>query len=89
MEIGPINLNMTAPIAAPVVPSDRTAEHRDVVQAVKALNAAGMFGNEDELVFQRDDKTQRMVVRLVNKDTKEVVSQVPPEYVLRLAEDLR
>jgi uncharacterized FlaG/YvyC family protein len=30
-----------------------------------------------------------MVVRIVNRNTKEVVSQIPPEYVLRLAEDLK
>jgi uncharacterized FlaG/YvyC family protein len=26
-----------------------------------------------------------MVIRVVNKKTREVVSQIPPEYVLRLA----
>jgi len=29
------------------------------------------------------------VIRLVNRKTKEVVSQIPPEYVLRLASDLK
>ena len=30
-----------------------------------------------------------MVIRVINRQTKEVVSQVPPEYVLRLSEDLK
>lgn len=67
--------------------SPAATEARDVVQAIKALNGAEMFGPENELRFQRDLQTQRMVVRLVNRKTSEVVTQVPAEYVLRLAED--
>jgi hypothetical protein len=29
-----------------------------------------MFGEENELTFQRDPVTQRMVVRIVNRTTK-------------------
>lgn len=77
------------PVMAPVetVPADQAAENREVVRAVKALNGTEMFGEENELTFQRDPNTQRMVVRIVNRNTKEVVSQIPPEYVLRLAAD--
>ena len=74
---------------APVVPVDRAAEVRDVVRAVKAVNGTEMFGPENELRFQKDPQTQRMVMRVVNRKTSEVVSQVPEEYVLRLAEDLK
>jgi uncharacterized FlaG/YvyC family protein len=73
---------------APVAPVDKTAEHRQVVQAVKAVNGTEMFGPENELQFQKDPQTKRMVVRVVNRNTREIVSQVPAEYVLRLAEDL-
>jgi flagellar protein FlaG len=72
----------------PVPPVDRTAT-RDIVQAVKAVNGAEMFGPENELVFQKDLQTQRMVVKLVNRQTGDVVNQVPVDYVLRLAEDRR
>ncbi len=72
---------------APVAPVDAAAESRVVVKAVKALNGTEMFGPENELRFQKDPQTQRMVVRLVNRKTREVVTQVPPEYVLRLAEE--
>ena len=79
------------PVTAPVetVPADQAAENRDVVRALKALNGSEMFGEENELTFQRDPSTQRMVVRIVNRSTKEVVSQIPPEYVLRLSEDMK
>jgi uncharacterized FlaG/YvyC family protein len=73
----------------PVAPVDMQAESREVVQAVKALNGAEMFGDENELRFQRDPQTQRMVVRLVNRRTSEVVEQIPAEYVLRLSQDLK
>jgi uncharacterized FlaG/YvyC family protein len=80
--------HIVQPVTAPVetVPADQAAENRDVIRAVKALNGSEMFGEENELTFQRDQVTQRMVVRIINRTTKEVVSQIPPEYVLRLAE---
>jgi uncharacterized FlaG/YvyC family protein len=71
-----------------VAPVDKTAEHRQVVQAVKAVNGTEMFGPENELRFQKDPESKRMVVRVVNRKTREVLSQVPAEYVLRLAEDI-
>jgi len=70
-------------------PADRTAGAREVVQAVKAVNQAEMFGPENELLFQRDARTQKMVIRVVNRKTQEVANQIPAEYVLRLAEEHR
>jgi uncharacterized FlaG/YvyC family protein len=75
--------------AAPVASVEHSAEHRDVVQAVKAVNATEMFGQENELVFQMDRQARRMVVQVINRQTREVVSQIPPEYVLRLSEGVR
>ena len=74
---------------APAVTVDKAAENRQVVQAVKAVNGTEMFGPENELCFQKDPEMNRLVVRVVNRKTKEVLSQVPAEYVLRLAEDLK
>jgi uncharacterized FlaG/YvyC family protein len=47
-----------------------------------------MFG-ENELTFQKDPQTHRMVIKIINRNTQEVVMQIPPEYVLQLAEDLK
>jgi uncharacterized FlaG/YvyC family protein len=79
----------TAPAPTPTTPVDKAAENREVIQAVKALNSSQMFGQDNELLFQKDRQTHRMVVRVVNRKTQEVVSQIPPEYVLRLAADGR
>ena len=82
---GVSDLHAPAPVATP----DKAAENRQVVQAVKAVNGAEMFGEENELRFARDAVTNRMVIRVINRKTSEVVSQVPEEYVLRLAEDIK
>jgi uncharacterized FlaG/YvyC family protein len=84
MDITGINRATTSLHApTPVEPVDKTAEIRDVVQAVRAVNGAEMYGPEYELRFQKDTASQKMVVRLVNRRTQEVVTQVPAEYVLR------
>lgn len=90
MDITAINRSATGVHAPePAVTSDKVAEKREVVQAVKAVNGSEMFGMENELRFQKDPETNRFVVRVVNRKTREVISQVPEEYVLRLAEDLK
>lgn len=90
MDVSPIqrgNSTQSAPTAA--IPADRATENREIVQAVKAVNQAELFGQDSQLMFQRDPETQRMVIRMVNRTTNEVISQIPPEYVLRLAKDLK
>jgi uncharacterized FlaG/YvyC family protein len=74
---------------APTIPVDHNAQNREIVQAVKALNGTEMFGPENELRYQKDPETRRLVVRVVNRKTQDVVSQIPPEYILRLSEDLK
>ena len=89
MDITALNrISQDLPAAATPVPVEKAAENREVVQAVKALNNTEMFGQENELVFQKNPQTQRMVIKVVNRATKDVVLQLPPEYVLDLAENL-
>jgi uncharacterized FlaG/YvyC family protein len=59
------------------------------VQAVKALNAAASFGENNELTFLLDRNSRLPVIRIIDRETKEVVDQIPPEYILRMAEELR
>ena len=79
------------PIAAVAVskPSEQMAETREIIQAVKALNGAEKVGQDNELTFQMDRQTRRTVIRVVNRKTGETISQLPPEYVLRLADELK
>jgi uncharacterized FlaG/YvyC family protein len=79
----------SAPTPVQAISAERAAENRDVVQAVKALNATEMFGQGNELTFLMDPQTKRMLLRVVNRKTRETISQVAPEDALRLAEDLK
>ncbi len=90
MDVNSLNrITQGAPAVATPVSADAVAEKRQVVQAVKALNKSEMFGEDNGLEFQRDPSSKRWVVKVVNRTTGDVVSQVPAEYVLRLADDLR
>jgi flagellar protein FlaG len=81
-------VNAPAPSAATPIPSEQLAQQRELIQAVKAVNASELFGENSELTFAMDRKSQRPVVRILDRKTKEVLQQIPPEYVLRMAEGL-
>lgn len=90
MDISTVIGNTDVPVAAaPQIPPVKAAQNRSIVQAVKALNGTEMFGQDNQLTFQRDPYSHQMVIRVINMKTQEVVSQIPQEYVLRLAEDLK
>ena len=86
-------LNSFPPVStaqtAPVEPQLQAGQRRELIQAIKAVNTASLFGQENELTYVLDRNTRRAVARLVNRETHEVVQQIPDEYVLRLAEELR
>jgi uncharacterized FlaG/YvyC family protein len=90
MDITAVSGVMNVPAAAaPAIPQENAAENRTIVQAVQALNGTEMFNHDNQLTFQRDPQSHRMVVQVVNRRTHEVVSQIPAEYLLRMAEDLK
>lgn len=89
MDITPMHRPGSALSPAPApVPAEKAAENREIIQAVKALNAAELFGQNSELTFLFDRGTQRPIIRLVDRKTKDVIRQIPPENVLRMAQDL-
>jgi flagellar protein FlaG len=87
MDIAP--LHSPGPVAAPTPQADmeRSAQNREIIQAVKAINGAELFGSGNELTFTIDRLTQRTVIRLVNRVTRDVIRQIPAEAVLRMAEE--
>ena len=54
---------------------------------MKTVNAAEMFGQENELTFKIDKAAGIAVVRIVNRETGELVEQIPTEEVLKMAEE--
>lgn len=88
MDIGAVARASTVSIATQPVPTETPAPQRELIQAVQALNASEMFGHNEELTFAFDRESRRFVMRLVDRKTREVVRQIPPEYALRIAEEL-
>lgn len=74
------------PQSSPLPPSD-AAERRELISATKAVNASGMM-DQNQLVFTVDPQTRRPVIQVQDRETHEVVMQLPPDYVLQLAKDL-
>ncbi len=75
--------------ASAPVPPEKMAQQRELIQAVKAVNAAGLFGQNNELTYVLDPQTHRAILRIINRNTQEVIDQIPPEYLLRLAASLK
>lgn len=59
-----------------------------VEQAVSAVNDYINKLRHRELTFSVDDKNGQMVIKLMDTETKQVIRQVPPEYMLRLADTI-
>jgi uncharacterized FlaG/YvyC family protein len=70
------------------VPPEQAAANRDLVQAVKAVNEAGTFGDNNEITFQIDRASHLPLVRIIDRTTNQVVEQIPAEYILELAQSL-
>ena len=79
--------DISAGLTGPPVRDGEMAQTRQAVRAAKAVNDSSILGN-NQLVFVVDRQTHQAIFRVVDRSTQQVVSQVPPEYVLRLAEDL-
>ncbi|MBZ5591176.1 MAG: flagellar protein FlaG [Acidobacteriia bacterium] len=83
MDVAPLH---TAPLAAAPAPVSGSAElqaqNRQLIQAVHAVNAAELFGEDSELAFVLERRTGRAIVRLVRRKSRELIRQVPPEEVL-------
>jgi uncharacterized FlaG/YvyC family protein len=90
MDISSINsaVNFSVPTDAGS-PRPVSPDQRHLIQAVKAVNGSELFGQENEVTFIVDRVTRRPVVRIVNRKSGQVVDQIPAEYVLRLAEELK
>ena len=59
-------------------------DSRDAGTIVKELNDAVQIINTN-LSFSVDEPTGKTVIKVINADTKEVIRQIPPEDMLRVA----
>jgi flagellar protein FlaG len=70
---------------------DRTRQDhvRRLAQAAKAVNDSGQIGTDKELTIALDRGTGQPVIRLIDRQTREVIHQIPGERVLRMAEEFK
>jgi uncharacterized FlaG/YvyC family protein len=87
MVISSTNPSVNALTQTSQVPAAETAERRQLIQATKSLNESGLFG-KNQIVFAVDRATHRPVIRIEDRETHEVVQQLPAEYVLELAQGI-
>ena len=87
MDITSLRPTASLPATVPQVSVEEAAQRRQLLQAAQSVNESGVLG-QNQIVFLLDRKTHQAVIRLVDPATHKVVSQIPPEYILRLAQDL-
>jgi hypothetical protein len=89
MYISSINPS-AGPIGVPSVPtpSRPSGQQLRLLQAASTVNASQILGPDNEITFKVDRKAQQVVVRIVNRKTGDLVSQIPEEYLLRMAEEV-
>lgn len=87
MEITSIQTAATFSAASTQVTMAEAAQRRQLLQAAQSVNESGVLG-QNQLVFLLDRQTHQAVIRVIDRTTKQVLSQIPPEYVLRLAQYL-
>ncbi len=58
---------------------DQTTDNQRIKKAVDDLNKK-MFGSE--ALFGIHDETNRVTIKIVDKETKEVIKEIPPEKTL-------
>jgi uncharacterized FlaG/YvyC family protein len=68
---------------------EQAVPRAELIQAVKTVNESKTLGDNTELTFVMDRTTHRTLTRIIDRKTHEVVMQIPPEYVLRLAEQIK
>jgi uncharacterized FlaG/YvyC family protein len=47
-----------------------------------------LLGSDRELQFTRDSQTQKMVIQIVDRQSGDVLDQIPPEQILLMMANL-
>lgn len=90
MELGPLRPSPDMPVGAHAPAShDHIPARKEIIEAVKAVNASGMLGQDSELTFVLDRHTGQPLLRIIDRETGEIIKQIPAEHLMRLARELR
>jgi hypothetical protein len=72
-------------------PTVNHPDYRELIQAIQAINKAkngSPFGSDSHVRFRVDSGTRRPVIEVVDKGSR-ILFQIPPENVIRLAEEAK
>jgi len=83
--VAPASAPRAAEPAAPPEPPPPTAEQ--LQQAVKNINTVLQARSQD-LEFSVDSESERLIVTVTDKDTKEVIRQMPSKEAMEIAKAL-
>lgn len=90
MNVDPVSSKSSGPATTEAAAGGTKLQvKRATAQAVQEVNSAQIFGQNNELTFAVDRASKKTVIRLVDKNTGEVVRQIPSETILHLAEALK
>ena len=69
-------------------PPQLSEQDRSLIRAVRSVNDSGVMGDSNEITYQYDRAARCVVVRVVDRESGDVMDQIPAEYVLKLAEKI-
>jgi uncharacterized FlaG/YvyC family protein len=88
MAFGPINrLGMSERVD--VAADNSSAAERQIIAAIHGLNQSALFAQNRELTYRRNPKTGRLVIQLVERDSREVLNEIAPQAVVDFVNDFR
>jgi hypothetical protein len=78
---------------SPSVPDTRSPnppmENQVLIQAVQGMNDSQVAGEDGEWTLAIDQQTRLPVIRIISRQTDQVVMQLPAEYILQLQQILQ
>lgn len=81
--VEPDSKSLSMPAAKMEEPSDLEVE-----QALSIVNKAAVF-EQRSLTFTMDEDSGRTVVKVIDKNTEQMIRQIPSEELLRVSQDIK
>ena len=81
INIGSTEGNDPGENAAQILQAQQADENAQIKKAVEEINKSAM-NDQAEAIFGIHEKTHRVTIKIVDKETKEVIKEYPPEKTL-------
>ena len=86
-------VSVSHPGVSPAVPDAQSHSplkgNRELTQAVQEMNDSQLSGEDGEWTLAIDQETRLPVIRIISRQTDQVVMQLPAEYILQLRQLLQ